>query len=230
MCGRFSLTVPERFFSRAFVFKDIPEMQPNFNIPPGVDIWAVRNSDASNNKEIVKLRWGLVPFWAKDPTIGNRLINARSETLTEKPAFRSAFKSRRCLIPADGFFEWKRDGKNRIPYFIQRKEREPFAMAGLWEKWESSTGDRLESCTILTTAPNELMKGLHDRMPVMLDHDKMDIWLNLDSTIDHLLWLTTPYPAEDMEAFPVSNLVNSPKNKSPECLKRQEILQQEELF
>ena len=230
MCGRFSLTVPERFFSKAFVFKDIPEMQPNFNIPPGVDIWAVRNLTASTDKEIVKLRWGLVPFWAKDPKIGNRMINARSETLSEKPAFRSAFESRRCLIPADGFFEWKRDGKIRIPYFIQRKEREPFAMAGLWEKWESPAGDRLESCTILTTTPNELMNDLHDRMPVILDHNKMDIWLNPESTKNNLQALTVPYPAEDMEAYPVSSLVNSPKNNSPECLQRQEILQQEELF
>jgi len=230
MCGRFSLTVPERFFSTAFVFNDIPEMQPDYNIPPGVDIWAVRNQNTSNDKEIVKLRWGLVPFWAKDPSIGNRMINARSETLAEKPAFRSAFQRRRCLIPADGFFEWQRDGKNRTPYFIKRKEGQPFAMAGLWEKWESSTGERLESCTILTTSPNELMKELHDRMPVMLNAEKMEIWLNQESTRKSLQELTAPYPAEDMEAYPVSSLVNSPKNNGPECLERQEILQQDELF
>jgi putative SOS response-associated peptidase YedK len=230
MCGRFSLTVPERFFPRAFVFKDIPEMQPDYNIPPGVDIWAVRNKNASDSQEIVKLRWGLVPFWANDPTIGNRLINARSETVRDKPAFKSAFESRRCLIPADGFYEWKRDGKLRIPHFFQRKGREPFAMAGLWEKWQSPFGERLESCTILTTAANELMRGLHHRMPVILDNNNMEAWLNPESTKIHLQRLTTPYPAEAMEVFPVSSLVNSPKNNSPECLLKLQIPQQEELF
>ena len=228
MCGRFSLVVPERFFSRVFVFEDIPEMQPDYNIPPGVDIWAVKSSSKTPDPQMAKLRWGLVPFWAKDPKIGYRMINARSETVAEKPAFRAAFKKRRCLIPADGFYEWKRPTK--IPYHIHLKDREPFAMAGLWERWVSPEGDKLDSCTILTTTPNELMEELHDRMPVILSEDRMKKWLDLEAPISDLQDLYQPFPAKEMEAYPVSTFVNSPRNNSPECLERQDLLEQDELF
>jgi putative SOS response-associated peptidase YedK len=230
MCGRFSLVVPERFFSRVFLFEDLPEMQPDYNIPPGVDIWAVRKSPPSKEAEVARLRWGLVPFWAKDPKIGNRMINARSETAAEKPAFRAAFKSRRCLIPADGFFEWKRNGKSRTPYYIHLKDQKPFAMAGLWERWTSPDGADLDTCTILTTTPNERMQELHDRMPVILQEDTMETWLDEKTSLDDLHRLTMPYPAGNMTAYPVSFLVNSPRNNGPECLERKETFQQEELF
>jgi len=205
-------------------------MLPDYNVPPGVDIWAVRNRSATEEKEIARLRWGLVPSWAKDPKIGNRMINARSETVAEKPAFRSSFKKRRCLIPADGFYEWKRDGTSRTPYYIHLKDQRPFAMAGLWEQWIGPEQEMLESCTILTTSPNQLMERLHDRMPVILPQDQMSRWLEPSTSATELQAMTSPYPTEDMTAYPVSSLVNSPRNNSPECLERQEILEQKELF
>jgi putative SOS response-associated peptidase YedK len=230
MCGRFSLVVPERFFSRIYVFKDLPEMQPDYNIPPGVDIWAVRTQANSHEPEAVRLKWGLVPFWAKDPKIGNRLINARSETVAEKPAFRAAFQKRRCIIPSDGFFEWKRQGKSRIPHYIHLKGHEPFAMAGLWESWSSPGGGTIESCTILTTSPNSLMERLHDRMPVILPQQAIEIWLDETASAKKLTELTYPYPSTQMEAYPVSSLVNNPLNNSPDCLLRHNPPKQEELF
>ena len=230
MCGRFSLVVPERFFSKVFVFKDLPEMQPDYNIPPGVDIWAVRNAPRSDKAEVARLRWGLVPRWVKDPKIENRMINARSETVAEKPAFKSAFISRRCLIPADGFYEWKRAGKSRIPHHIFLENHRPFAMGGLWECWKSPDGDRLESCTILTTGPNAIMGPLHDRMPVILHENQIVDWLDPSTPTEELMRMTSPYPDQKMRAYPVSTLVNSPRNNSPECLEKQDILQKEELF
>ena len=230
MCGRFSLVVPERFFSKIYVFKTLPQMQPDYNIPPGVDIWALRQGSESSEAELARLRWGLVPRWAKDPKMGNGLINARSETVAEKPSFKSAFKSRRCLIPADGFYEWKREGKNRIPYHIHMEGREPFTMAGLWESWKSPEGDLLETCTILTTRPNAVMRPLHDRMPVILAEEERQQWLDPSTSINRLKEMTVPYPEDKMGAYPVSSLVNSPRNNVPECLKKQEILQQDELF
>ena len=205
-------------------------MQPDYNVPPGVDIWAVRNGSSSNSAQIARLRWGLVPRWAKDPKIGYRMINARSETVAEKPAFRSAFKQRRCLIPADGFYEWKRDGKDRQAYHIHLEDHAPFAMAGLWESWKSPDGDVLESCTILTTSPNKLMEPIHDRMPVILDDNQANDWLDPATPSEELKTMTAPYPTEKMNAYPVSALVNSPRNNSPECLEKQDILEQEELF
>lgn len=230
MCGRFSLVVPERFFSRVFVFKNIPEMQPDYNIPPGVDVWAIRNSSIELQPEIVRMKWGLVPSWAKDPKIGNRMINARSETVAEKPAFRSAFKKRRCLIPADGFYEWKRTGKSRTAYHILLKDRQPFALAGLWERWTCPDGDSLDTCTILTTSPNRLMEKLHNRMPVILTEASAPKWLDEKADTTDLLGLTHPFPSDEMEAYPVSPLVNSPRNNSPECLQKLEELEQNELF
>lgn len=205
-------------------------MKPDYNIPPGVDIWAVRNDEKTGKPAAVHLRWGLVPSWAKDPKVGYRMINARSETTGEKPAFRTAFKQRRCIIPADGFYEWKRDNKTRIPYYVQLKEHEPFAMAGLWERWHGPAGEELQSCTILTTAANSLVENLHDRMPVILPQEAIETWLAKDTPLEDIKALTVPYPAKAMEAYPVSSLVNSPRNNSPACLQRCEPLQQKELF
>lgn len=230
MCGRFSLTVPAKFFSRTFTLPDVPEIQPDYNISPGMDIWAVRNSLESQQPAVGRLRWGLIPSWASDPKIGNKLINARSETVSDKPAFRDAYRNRRCLIPADGFFEWKRNGKLRTPYYIRRKRQQPFAMAGLWERWLGPNGIQLDSCTILTTNPNSLMQPLHDRMPVILDETNMTRWLETPLSDSEIQELITPYPSSQMEAYPVSDWVNSPKNNDPACLLRVQVLEQEELF
>lgn len=230
MCGRFSLTVPERFFSRTFAIQNVPEMQPDYNIPPGVDIWAVRSHSGSQTAKVARLRWGLIPHWAKDSKIGNSLINARAETAAEKPAFRDSLSSRRCLIPADGFFEWKRDGKRRTPYYIHQKDHQPFAFAGLWDRWIAPNGRPLETCTILTTEPNNLMRPLHNRMPVILDETKMAGWLQDPYPISEIRELFLPYPSDQLEAYPVSVLVNHPENNDPSCLEKTQILEQEELF
>lgn len=230
MCGRFSLVVPERFFSKVYLFKTMPEMQPNYNIPPGIDIWALRNENKTNHMELVRLRWGLVPSWAKDPKVGHQMINARSETVAEKSSFKAAFKSRRCLIPADGFYEWKREGKSRFPYYIHLRNRAPFAMAGLWESWKNLAGEVLESCTILTTTPNAVMEPLHDRMPVIIPESEREEWLNNSTPIDQLKTMTAPYPEDEMAAYPVSSFVNSPRNNGPKCLEKQDLLSQGELF
>jgi putative SOS response-associated peptidase YedK len=174
------------------------------------------------------LQWGLIPAWAKDPSIGYKTINARAETAAEKPSFRAAFRHRRCLIPADGFYEWQqaadRKGKKQ-PYFISLQDRQPFAFAGLHEYWENPTGEILETCTILTTSANEIMAPIHDsavptlseRMPVILAPDEYALWLDSNAKIDRLQALLDPYPAATMQLYPVSTLVNSPKNDSAEC-------------
>ncbi len=162
--------------------------------------------------------WGLVPRWADDPAIGNRLINARAETAATKPSFRDAFRRRRCLIPADGFYEWKRQGGGKQPYYIRLEDDRPFAFAGLWERWEKA-GAVIESCTILTTDANELLMPLHNRMPAILDREQFDRWL--DPTIEDakvLQPLLGPYPAERMIAYPVSTVVNSPRHDVAECI------------
>ena len=213
MCGRFSLVVPERFFSKVFVFEDLPEMMPDYNIPPGVDIWAVRNGPQSKQTEIARLRWGLVPHWAKDPKIGHRMINARSETVAEKPAFKAAFNRRRCLIPADGFYEWQRQGDQKVPHFITLASGEPFALAGLWERWkDKQTGDSLQTTTLITTEANEFMAPLHHRMPVVLVPPTADEWLaGSNDLLDDVAARTPP-----LQAWPVDRRVNNARNEGEE--------------
>jgi len=204
------------------------ELQPSFNIAPTHDVAVVVNK---GNKQLVAMRWGLVPYWATDPTVGARLINARAESLTSKHAFREAFKRRRCLVLADGFFEWKTEGTTKVPLFIYLESGESFGFAGLYEIWSPPLGDKLITCTIITTAPNELVRPVHDRMPVILPKGAEDLWL--DPTIeDHtrLLDLLQPYPADEMFAHPVSKLVNSVKNDSPECIEPVAVVSQPTLF
>ncbi len=165
------------------------------------------------------MKWGLIPFWAKDPSIGNRMINARAESIAEKPAFRNAFQRRRCLVIADGFYEWRKEGKHKVPMRIILKTGQPFGFAGLWETWMSSEGAAIESCTIVTTTPNALMEPIHNRMPVILPREAETVWLdpgNADSAV--LRELLVPYAAEGMEAYEVSALVNTPRNDVPEVL------------
>ena len=227
MCGRYTLLNNLKLLADLFHVGDVslPLFDARYNIAPSQDVLAVRQPDG---RELVELKWGLVPSWAKDPKIGYRMINARCETVAEKPSFRSAFKRRRCLIPSDGFYEWKKTGaKPKQPYFVHLKDDHPFAFAGLWEHWERD-GEVIESCTIITTDANELMKPLHDRMPVILPGHVYDEWLDPDNqATGDLPNLLKPYPAEEMAAHPVSTYVNSPKNQGPECTERVERIEAE---
>ena len=217
MCGRFTLTSNMDDLQGRFGFeaRDLG-FRPSYNIAPTQLVLAVTN-DGQRRAEL--MRWGLVPFWAKDIKIGYRMINAVGETAATKPAFRAAFKKRRCLILADGFFEWRKDGKEKIPTYIFLKSQEPFAFAGLWETWKSPEGETVKSCTILTTKPNEFMEPIHNRMPVILSGETEALWLDpMTEEPDVLQPLIQPAPAELMESRIVSSLVNSPKNNSPECV------------
>ena len=221
MCGRFTLTVDPSELQEAFgdfIFPD--QFAPRFNIAPSQPVLAIPN-DAKNKADFFS--WGLIPSWAKDPTIANRLINARGETIAEKPSFRGSFKYKRCIIPTDGFYEWKAQGgeKTKIPYFIHMKDRAPFAFAGLWDEWHSPDGGTLRTCTIITTEPNELMATLHNRMPVILNQKDYAQWLGAAPHAqrpEHLLSLIKPFPSDKMSAYAVSTLVNKPGNDRPECV------------
>jgi putative SOS response-associated peptidase YedK len=218
MCGRFTLTVnpaeaQETFSSYAFP----QQFAPRFNIAPTQPVLAIPNDDQNTADFFV---WGLIPMWAKDPSIGNKLINARGETLEEKPAFRGSLKYKRCLILADGFYEWKGEGKKvKTPFFIHMKDRKPFAFAGLWDSWNSPDGSLVKSCTIITTEPNELTGIIHNRMPVILHPRDYAKWLDPSpQTPDQLKPLIKPFPADMMDAYPVSTLVNTPANDRPELV------------
>jgi putative SOS response-associated peptidase YedK len=219
MCGRFTLTVDPAQLQDSFADYEFPtQFAPRFNIAPTQPVLAIPNDGANRADFFV---WGLIPSWAKDPTIGNRLINARGETLAEKPSFRGSYKYKRCLILADGFYEWKiqPETKVKVPHFIHLKDRKPFAFAGLWDEWHSSDGSQIRSCTIVTIEPNELMAFIHNRMPVILPPDAYTQWIDpAVRTPDSLQALVKPYPAEEMAAYPVSTLVNSPQNDRPECV------------
>lgn len=213
MCGRFTLTVDPAELKAAFQEITFPEKYaPRYNVAPSQAVLAIPN-DAKNAADF--LVWGLIPSWAKDPSIGNRLINARGETLAEKPAFRGAYKYKRCLIPADGFYEWQAQPgtKTKIPHFIHLKDGKPFAFAGLWDEWQAADGSPLRSCTIITTSPNALMASIHNRMPMILGTKDYAEWLDpAPRTPDSLQHLVAPYSADLMEAYPVSVRVNSPSN------------------
>jgi putative SOS response-associated peptidase YedK len=219
MCGRFTLAISPEQLREAFPWLEGQEAPPQrYNIAPSQPVAVIPNEEERRLDYFV---WGLVPSWAKDPKIGNRMINARAETVAEKPSFRAAFRRRRCLIPADGFYEWKAEpgSKRKTPYYIQLETGKPFAFAGLWENWFSPDGSQLLSCAIITTWPNDLMAAIHNRMPVILPEAAYDDWLAPGETSPEVLspWLA-PYPAEQMRAFPVSTLVNSPANDRPECV------------
>jgi putative SOS response-associated peptidase YedK len=226
MCGRFTLTVSPEDLQAAFPNFDIPvDLPPSYNIAPTQPIPVIPN-DGNNSLDF--FRWGLIPSWTKPDKVGKySLINARSETAAEKPSFKASFRRRRCLILADGFFEWKKptSGKNKTPYYIMLKDHAPFAFAGLWEVWQSPEGDELKSAAILTTEPNTLVKPIHDRMPVILSPDDYQTWLSSDEVqTDTLLPLLTAYPADEMQAYPVSRYVNSPKNNDPQCIQASTLL------
>lgn len=199
---------------------------PLFNIAPTQVVTAVRTNPAGT-RELCSLRWGLVPSWADDLAIGNRMINARAESIAVKPAYRRAFKTRRCLIAADGFFEWQKTGRQKQPYYIRLKNDRPFGFAGLWETW-SKSGAPVESCSIITTDANELVRPIHDRMPVVIPPEAYELWLSPgNQEIEVLQSLLLPYPAAEMTAFPVGTRVNSPAYRESDCI---EPYQQGTLF
>src|SRR5581483_8145638 len=218
MCGRFTRAISTAAVAEAFGVEEVAsDLKASYNIAPTNQV-AVVVSDGK--KRLIQMRWGLVPSWAKDLAIGNKLINARAETITEKASFRAAFKKRRCLVVADGFYEWQQLGDGKRPVYIRLKSGKPFGMAGLYEVWHPPTGEDVTSCAIITTQANELMQPIHERMPVIIPKEIEDLWL--DSTVQDvevMRNLLKPYPAEEMEAYPVSKRVNSPGNNSPECIK-----------
>jgi putative SOS response-associated peptidase YedK len=217
MCGRFTLTTPMPVLAELFLFPEAAPQPPRYNIAPTQAVATVRAADP-NHRELALCRWGLIPSWANDPAIGNRLINARSETAAEKPAFRSAFRHRRCLILADGFYEWQKTGGRKQPFYIKMKDGQPFAFAGLWERWEGG-GEPVDTCTILTTEANELVRPVHDRMPVILAPEDYGRWLDPETKKPELLEpLLQPFAADAMTAYPVSPVVNTPRNDSARCI------------
>ncbi len=224
MCGRFTRSQSIPAIAEEFGVEEVScDLGPSYNIAPTQKVAVVITDGV---KQLVPVRWGLVPSWAKDLSVGNRMINARAETITEKASYRNAFKKRRCLVVADGFYEWQGQGVAKRPVYIRLKSGKPFGFAGLYEVWKSPEGEEVKTCAIITTDANELMKPIHDRMPVIIPSELQDEWLD-PKTADpsHLLGLLKPSPSEGMEAYPVSKLVNSPRNNSPECIKRLKLVE-----
>ena len=216
MCGRYTLTIDIKTVAEKFGVPAALDTSPRYNIAPTQEVVSVMRNGASH---LARLRWGLIPSWAKDESIGSRMINARAETLTEKPSFKGLLRSKRCLIVADGFYEWKQENGSKIPMYMTLKSGEPFAFAGLWDLWKSPDGEHIRSCTIITTEPNDLVAPIHNRMPAILLPGAYADWLDPDIRDEQALshWLA-PYPAEEMTARPVSRLVNDPKRDSPELI------------
>ncbi|MFC4735992.1 SOS response-associated peptidase [Bacillus daqingensis] len=217
MCGRFTFLIDEDELMRLYGLEYVPELEQSYNTAPSQQITAIVHDGEKNRAG--KLRWGLVPSFAKDEKIGWKMINARSETVHEKPSFKKLFYKRRCIIPADSFYEWKRENNEKLPYRIRLSEEPVMSLAGLWDRWEAPDGSIVQSCTILTTEANSLMEDIHDRMPVILDEAARSIWLDRSvQDTEKLRGLLTPYPAEKMEAYRVPQIVNSPKHNGPECI------------
>ncbi len=212
MCGRYLITTPVEAIRQIFQVDQRPNLAQRYNVAPTQSVPIIRRGEAG--RELVTVRWGLVPFWAKDLKIGARMINAKAETVAEKPAFRDGYKRKRCLVLADGFYEWKKIEGGKQPYLIRLKTAEPLAFAGLWADWkDKASGERIESCTIITTEPNALMATIHNRMPAILPPEAYDLWLNPEAADGQGLLL--PFPAEAMEAYPVSPRVGNVKNDDP---------------
>ena len=226
MCGRFALLTPGHDLLTQFQVTQTPVdasmIAPRYNVAPTQPVVVVRGTP-SNQRELTFLQWGLIPSWAKDHKIGSRLINARSETVAEKPSFRAAFKRRRCLVLADGFYEWQKLNGKKQPTYIHMADRKPFALAGLWESWHSPDGGVIDTCTILTTTPNELMQPIHNRMPVILEPEDYNTWLFPGNQPNLAMHLLRPFSDEKMSAYPVSTWVNSPIHDDAQCIAPQEI-------
>jgi putative SOS response-associated peptidase YedK len=220
MCGRFVLMTPRWSLAERFKLEEVPDLEPHYNIAPTQKVAIIRLNPENLQRHLVLVKWGLIPFWAKDPSIGNKLINARGERAAEKPAFRSAFKSKRCLVPADGYYECKKmKGGQKQPYLARNTDGGPFAFAGLWERWQAPEDEVIESCTILTTDANDLTQPIHHRMPVMLKPRDYNLWLDPEIKDPNLLKpLLRPYPSEEMVAEPLSPKVNKASYDAPDCV------------
>jgi len=221
MCARYALSTDELHLAAFYEFSEIPRLQPRFNIAPTQPVGAVLIDPDSpgRGRQWRHFRWGLVPSWAKDPSISQRMINARSESAGEKPSFRHAFRRRRCLLPADGYYEWKKPawkGDVKRPHFMHLTSLEPMAMAGLWEHWQDSEGNELETCTVLTMEPNALAAEVHDRMPVIMPRDRWADWLRpTELSVDEVVAMIQPLPADAMDMYEVSRRVNFVRNDDP---------------
>jgi putative SOS response-associated peptidase YedK len=220
MCGRYTLSSPSDDIALLFDLPELPLLPPRYNLAPTQEAAVVRVPHPDGPRQLDLLRWGLIPYWAKEAAIGNRMINARAESVAEKPAFRWSFKKKRCLVAADGFYEWKKEGKLKQPFLIRRQDGKPFAFAGLWDTWhDPERGERVETFTILTTDANDLLRPLHNRMPVIVDAESFDLWL--DPKVEDaakLQPLLIPHVVDGFEAFPVSRVVNSPAHDEPDCI------------
>ena len=216
MCGRFTQRKTEKQLVTRFEVTDLLfETSLRYNIAPTQFIAAIIQS---NVRQLVGFKWGLIPAWAKDAKIANNLINVRAETLEEKPSFRTPFQKRRCLIPVDGWYEWKKAGAGKQPYFFHRRDDELFAFAGLWEAWKSPEGEHIQTCTIITTEANEVSADFHHRMPVVLRQQDESLWLNPAAPMAELFDMLIPYPDDNLEIYPVSRAVNSPANDNEEMV------------
>jgi putative SOS response-associated peptidase YedK len=219
MCGRFTQRQPATKLKKEFGVEEVPEVEARYNIAPTQSILGVRQMP--DGREMSLLKWGLIPSWAKASSMGANLINARSETVTEKPSFREAFKLRRCIIPSDGFYEWQRTDGRKQPFFFHMLDHHQFGFAGLWDRWQNPEGEVIESCTILTTEANEVLRPVHDRMPVILHPEDYELWLDDDlRKVSLRKELLRPFPASEMKGYMVSTSINSPRNQGVELIER----------
>jgi putative SOS response-associated peptidase YedK len=217
MCGRYVLTTPGEVLAELFELDEKPRLEPRWNIAPTQEVAIVRPLE--ERRELAFARWGLIPSWAKEASIGHRMINARGETVGEKPGFRDSFRKRRCLMPADGFYEWEKIGARKQPWLLRRRGGAPFAFAGLWSRWrDPAGGEPVDTCALVTTTPNELAARVHDRMPVILPPGAFALWLAPESDPERLLPLLVPLAAREMEAWPVSTWVNDPRHDDARCV------------
>lgn len=218
MCGRFTFALSPELLMEIFGVTVYEPFPARYNIAPTQQVWIIRDT-ATEGRYLSQVKWGLVPSWAKDAAIGSRMINARCETIHEKPAFRHGIRARRCIIPASGFFEWAATPAGKRPHYLTMRDESPLALAGIWDAWKSPQGELLESCSILTTAANSLVATLHDRMPVILHQSEFDLWLDRSvNNPDKLKRLYQPYPAELMREWEVSTIVNSASHETPETI------------
>ncbi|MFC1563921.1 SOS response-associated peptidase [candidate division KSB1 bacterium] len=219
MCMRFARESKLSLIEKAFdINKVLTKIEQSYNVAPTHRVVSVVNEGGSNN--LVDFKWGLIPSWSKDDKFATKLCNARSETIAEKPSFRDAFRKRRCLVVATGYYEWFTQGKLKTPMLFTMKSREPFGLAGIWESWISPENEKIETCSIITTEANELAKPVHDRMPVIMPGELINDWLHPENqNVSELTELLNPYPSDEMEKYEVSRIVNSPKNNTPECVR-----------
>jgi putative SOS response-associated peptidase YedK len=219
MCGRYRLSRRKELIAEYFETDNEVDWEPRYNIAPSQPVGIIRQDPARPRRQFTLARWGLIPSWASDAGIGLKTINARPETVASKPAFRDAFMSRRCLLPADGFFEWQRNGKEKQPFHFGMQDDCLFAFAGLWDRWQDPDGAVIESCSILTTNANSLLAGIHDRMPVILRPAHYDLWLDPGfKNVKALGELLAPFDAAKMRSFPVSSRINAVANEDPDCV------------